>query len=197
MMNHSGILVAANIIVFLSWLVFWIGFISLLRRSWLKEKNRNTRSILGIMIQGIGLGIAFSIHRDYAQYDASINAVLRIMIFSFAALLAPWSTWLALRAIKILGKQWSLAARTLADHELIISGPYRYIRHPVYAAMLGLLVATGILITHPLAFIIAIIVFVWGTQLRIKSEEKLLIDRFGNEYLGYRKKVKAVIPFIW
>jgi protein-S-isoprenylcysteine O-methyltransferase Ste14 len=191
------ILKMANIIVFLSWLVFWIGFFSLLRHSWLKEKNRNSRSIIGIIIQGIGLGIVFSIHRDYTQYDDLMDAVPRIVIFSIACMLAPLSAWLALRAIKILGKQWSLAARTLIDHELITTGPYRFIRNPIYAAMLGLLISTGILITHPLAFIIAIIVFVWGTQLRIKSEEKLLIDRFGNDYLAYRKKVKAIIPFIW
>jgi protein-S-isoprenylcysteine O-methyltransferase Ste14 len=45
-------------------------------------------------------------------------------------------------AVCALGKQWSIAARVVEGHELITDGPYRIVRHPIYAGMLGLLVAT-------------------------------------------------------
>ena len=196
-MNNPKIFIFANIIVFLSWLVFWIGFFTILRPGKQKDKVRDPRSIIGIIIEGIGLGIAFAIHRDYARCDELIGIIPRIIIYTIAAILAPLSAWLALTAIRTLGKQWSLTARTLVNHELITTGPYRFVRHPIYAAMLGLLFATGILITHPVALIVAIIIFAFGTQLRINSEEKLLIGLFGNTYLDYRKNVKAIIPFIW
>ena len=47
-------------------------------------------------------------------------------------------------AIKELGKQWSFQARLIEDHKLVTSGVYQIVRHPIYAAMLGKLLATGI-----------------------------------------------------
>ena len=61
-----------------------------------------------------------------------------------ASALALASGLFAVAAVRRLGAQWSFVARVTESHELITSGPYAIVRHPIYAAMLGLLIATGL-----------------------------------------------------
>ncbi|MGI9088170.1 MAG: methyltransferase family protein [Chthoniobacterales bacterium] len=58
------------------------------------------------------------------------------------------SVWLVLAAVRTLGKNWSLAARVTTDHELIETGPYARVRHPIYTGMLGMLIADGLVFGH-------------------------------------------------
>ncbi|MFS8084040.1 MAG: methyltransferase, partial [Acidobacteriota bacterium] len=106
------------------------------------------------------------------------------------------SVWFFATAIRTLGKQWSLAARVLEGHKLVTEGPYRIVRNPIYTAMFGMLLATGVAISHWSGLLIAIIVFAIGTVIRVHSEEKLLREAFGAEFEAYAQRVPAVVPFI-
>ena len=99
-------------------------------------------------------------------------------------------------AIKELGKQWSLQARLIEDHKLVPGGVYQIVRHPIYTAMLGMLIATGIVVSHWLILLIAVAVFIIGTKIRTVSEEKLLRDAFGGEFEDFAAKVPGLIPFL-
>ena len=64
--------------------------------------------------------------------------------FTIASMvLGPASVGLAWFAVRHLGKQWRIQAALSEDHELVQTGPYRWVRHPIYASMLGMLLATG------------------------------------------------------
>lgn len=93
-----------------------------------------------------------------------------------------------------LGRNWSIVARTLSDHELVRSGPYARIRHPIYLGlllfMLGLAVAYG----HWLQLVIAVPVYLAGTQIRTSIEDQLLEQRFGEAFRDYRNSTPALIP---
>ena len=65
--------------------------------------------------------------------------ILNIIFQISAILLAASSVWMAISAVKELGKQWSLQARLIEDHKLITGGVYQIVRHPIYTAMLGML----------------------------------------------------------
>jgi len=93
-----------------------------------------------------------------------------------------------------LGKQWSLKARVLDDHKMVTDGPYGLVRHPIYTAMLAMLVANTLLFHNWIGAIPAFICFFVGTWMRVKSEEKLLSETFGKEFEEYRKRVPAIIP---
>lgn len=99
--------------------------------------------------------------------------------------------WSALRA---LGKQWSLQARVLEDHKLVREGPYRFVRHPIYSGILGMIVAGGLAWTHCIRSTIALVLFGVGTAIRVQSEEKLLREQFGAEFEDYKRNVPAVLP---
>jgi protein-S-isoprenylcysteine O-methyltransferase Ste14 len=111
--------------------------------------------------------------------------------------IAVVSGWLIESAIRTLGKQWALRARLVEDHQLITVGPYAHIRNPIYTGMLGMLIATGLATEHWIAMIAAIVIFVIGMVIRVRSEEKLLRAEFGEEFEAYARRVPAVVPGIF
>jgi protein-S-isoprenylcysteine O-methyltransferase Ste14 len=60
--------------------------------------------------------------------------------------------------------------------------------------MLGMLLATGLAISHWLAVLAALLVFIIGTVIRVRSEEKLLREAFGQEFDNYSRSVPAIVP---
>jgi protein-S-isoprenylcysteine O-methyltransferase Ste14 len=83
-----------------------------------------------------------------------------------------------------------------AGHRLLTSGPYRPVRHPFYASLLGLLLATGITTTHWPALPASLAVFLVGTGIRVRAEDALLGARFGADFHAYRRRTAAYIPFV-
>jgi len=95
-----------------------------------------------------------------------------------------------------LGRQWRVDAGLNRDHELIMSGPYKLVRHPIYTSMLCILFGTGFMVTPLWLFLPAVIVFVVGTEIRIRIEDQLLSSRFGKRFREYESSVPAYIPFL-
>ncbi len=94
-----------------------------------------------------------------------------------------------------LGRNWSPHATFKQSHELIQNGVYAYVRHPIYCGMLLMIIGTTINIRLTFGFIILVLACMvfW---LKIKSEEKMMTDHFPKEYKAYRKRVKAIIPYV-
>jgi protein-S-isoprenylcysteine O-methyltransferase Ste14 len=67
------------------------------------------------------------------------------------------SVLLVMAAVKTLGKEWSITARMVEDHKLATKGPYARVRHPIYTGMLGMLIATGLAVSHWIALVAAIV----------------------------------------
>jgi protein-S-isoprenylcysteine O-methyltransferase Ste14 len=103
---------------------------------------------------------------------------------------------LVLRSRTALGAAWSLVPKADQDMGLVITGPYRIVRHPIY---LGLtLLATGQAVAFgswPALFIVLsgiVPTFVW----RARAEETLLSHTFGERYDLYRRRTKMIIPYL-
>lgn len=186
----------ASAIVFLSWAVFAVGFILRPWRRGQTEKWRDPRTIFGFFVEAAGYAITFSVRRRFPTAFLSLGPAVEWTFAAIAALLAAGSVWLALAAINVLGKHWSPAARIIEGHELVMEGPYRMVRHPIYAAMLGLMIATGLVISKPWALGAGAVLYLLGTTSRIRIEERLLLQQFGDRYKEYKSKVHALIPFV-
>jgi protein-S-isoprenylcysteine O-methyltransferase Ste14 len=104
--------------------------------------------------------------------------------------------WLAWTALRALGKQWRIDAGLNADHELVQSGPYRIMRHPIYASMFCMLLGTGLAATPLYLFGLAILLFIAGTEIRVRVEDSLLESLFGDRFREYRAQVAAYLPFV-
>ena len=94
-----------------------------------------------------------------------------------------------------IGRNWSPRPAVKENHELVTSGPYAYVRHPIYTGLL--LSAFGTFLTGSyfglVVLIIALIIFIS----RIGREEKIMLELFPNDYPEYKKRTKVLIPFIW
>ncbi len=96
----------------------------------------------------------------------------------------------------VLGRNWSGTVTLKQGHELVRSGPYRIVRHPIYSGLLLALLGTAIARGDIGGFIgVAIAAF----TLRLKSftEESFMTEQFGPQYTAYKGDVKALIPLVW
>jgi len=110
--------------------------------------------------------------------------------------LAPVGTVFGWLAVRHLGKQLRILAGLYADHELIRTGPYAVVRHPVYASLFLMLLATGLLFARWPLLLLSVTLYIAGTEIRIHAEEGLLRTRFGQQFEEYRRQVPAYVPFV-
>ena len=94
-----------------------------------------------------------------------------------------------------LGRNWGSRPGIKVDHKLIRTGPYRFVRNPIYTGILFGYAGTAIVIGELWAFVLILFVLVVFLG-KIHAEEKFLLEEFGEDYLQYRKEVKALIPYL-
>ena len=103
------------------------------------------------------------------------------------------SIGLAVWARRHLGRNWSGRIEIKVDHELIRSGPYRLLRHPIYTAMLGMCAGTAIVDGHVHA-LAGVAVFVAAYWRKVRMEEANMRNAFGARYDAYRRATWGAIP---
>jgi protein-S-isoprenylcysteine O-methyltransferase Ste14 len=96
-----------------------------------------------------------------------------------------------------MGRNWSIVARTREDHELVQSGPFAVMRHPIYTAITLQLIGCAVALGHPGRLIVALPLYALGTWLRISVEERLLHTMFGERYDAYAHRVKRFVPGVF
>jgi protein-S-isoprenylcysteine O-methyltransferase Ste14 len=181
-------------VVALCWLGFGVVLIVGSKGAGTSTRKRDFKSHTGFLLQILGYAICFCWSRTYFSPLAPMSEAVESTIAAFAAMTAIASTWFCFSAARALGRQWALVARVIEGHELIQQGPYATVRNPIYLAMLGMLFATGLVISHWEALAGATVVFVIGTEIRIRSEEKLLREAFGMQFDQYTREVPALVP---
>jgi protein-S-isoprenylcysteine O-methyltransferase Ste14 len=186
-------------VVMLSWLAFVGVFASFLRKKApsAPDSKRERTSIAGIALQGVSYAIVWTLRRPPFSPIVSAGKSAEIALAILIMTVAIGSVWFCSAAVRILGKQWSITARVLEGHKLITEGPYSVVRNPIYTGMFGMLLATGLAISHWIGLLIAIVVFAAGTAIRVHSEEKLLREAFLEEFESYARRVPAVVPFLF
>lgn len=93
-----------------------------------------------------------------------------------------------------LGRQLGIDAGLNADHELVTSGPYKFVPHPIYTSMFRL-GATGFMVTPLPILLLSTVVFMIGTEFHVRIEDRLLASHFGEQFRDYQRRVPAYIPF--
>jgi protein-S-isoprenylcysteine O-methyltransferase Ste14 len=190
----------AFVVVLICWFVFVGIFLLRKRPPSPPDSKREPGSIVGLALQGVSYGLIWGMRRQ-AFTPIMGGGEMRNLVATAAGVLAIvaaiGSVWLTTNAVKTLGKEWSLTARLVEGHKLATSGPYAYVRHPIYSGMLGMLVATGLAVSHWAALPAGLIVFFVGTIIRVRSEERLLREAFGEEFKNYAQRVPAIVPGLY
>lgn len=141
-----------------------------------------------------------------------VGSVLLPVIYLFTPLLAfadyrlpwfvPWfgavvmigGLWLFWRSHADLGVNWSITLELRKDHQLVKHGVYRSIRHPMYAAIWLFSLAQGLLLQNWLAGWSALVTFAALYAFRVRREEQMMCEKFGQQYVDYMRHTGRLIP---
>lgn len=99
-------------------------------------------------------------------------------------------------ARQYLGGNWSRAVTVKQDHELITSGPYALVRHPIYTGLIVAVAGSALAIGRWRA-VAGTVLFVLALWLKLRLEERFMKEQFGAAYEAYARGVKAIVPFIF
>jgi protein-S-isoprenylcysteine O-methyltransferase Ste14 len=181
---------AAWIEILLCWVLWWYPF--LFRAPHLQKRASITvagPSSVGLLLQTAALVLAFVLHVPF-QTPLGTARALAAMIPGPVAVVMGWT------AVRHLGRQFRIQAGLYEDHQLVRTGPYAIVRHPIYSSMLALLLAMLLAMTQPRWVGILLVLYITGTEIRVWAEERLLAGRFPRECAEYRKQAPAYIPFV-
>jgi protein-S-isoprenylcysteine O-methyltransferase Ste14 len=148
----------------------------------------NSRSRWGLLLQFLAYSLLWQSH-FWARSLPIWRTGVSVALFSLAVVLS----WTSSRA---LAGQLRIDAALGADHRLVRSGPYALVRNPIYTSMLLVLCAIAVIIAGWKLFVAALMLFVIGTEIRVRIEERLLASHFGEEFKEYKRSVPAYIPFL-
>ncbi len=120
-------------------------------------------------------------HRDWML-------AMGMMVCVFGLFVTIWARW-------TLAGNWSSDVTFKQNHELVRTGPYQFVRHPIYTGLLVMCLGTAIEVGQ-LRCGLSIVMVGIGFWIKLKQEERLMLRHFPNEYPAYRKQVKALVPFV-
>jgi protein-S-isoprenylcysteine O-methyltransferase Ste14 len=109
------------------------------------------------------------------------------------ALLVWAGVLLAIWARVILGRNWSAVVQVKQGHELIERGPYRWVRHPIYTGLLLAFLGTALALGEWRGLLGTAIVAV-SFWFKLRLEERWMREQFGEAYVAYMQRVKALVP---
>jgi protein-S-isoprenylcysteine O-methyltransferase Ste14 len=172
--------------------VVWLMAAIFTKRTVYRESiARRFRYMIPILIgwylvsRGYRLGSPFNIH-VIPRTDAILVA---------AAILCVFGLGFCLWARAVLGRNWSGTVTLKQDHELIVRGPYRLVRHPIYTALLAMLMATAIEQGHIAGMIGLVFVFI-SFWIKSTDEEEVMLGQFSDQYRAYQLRTKRLVPFV-
>lgn len=133
----------------------------------------------------------FSPWFDFAEY-ALHPAALAAGVALYAA-----GLWLFYKSHADLGDNWSITLQVRQQHTLVTRGVYRRVRHPMYTAILLYTLGQTLVIPNWLAGPTYLAAMVLLIALRLRPEEQMMLDKFGEEYAEYQKNTKRLVPWVW
>jgi protein-S-isoprenylcysteine O-methyltransferase Ste14 len=177
---------ALQIAIAIAWVVFWV--IWLVAAFGAKQGRGGVRQIPLRGLSALAVILLFRVFRGGSlQVHSLVLGVIGVAVFATGIALAIW-------ARIYLGRNWGMPTTQKDDPELVTSGPYRFVRHPIYSGILLGVLGTA-LATNLLG---VIIVGVLGAYFYYSAlvEEKNLTATFPTTYPAYRTSTKMLIPFV-
>ena len=168
-------------------LIFGAAFL-LARRKPQVPATVDRRARWGMVLQGLAYALLWQ-----GQFW---HAALPTWRFALSVIFLAMASALAWTGTRALGPQWRFDAGLRADHQLVTTGAYRFMRHPIYCSMLCLWLGIGFMVTPWPLFLLSTVVLIEGTEIRVRIEDKLLASHFGERFRQYQQSAAAYVPFI-
>jgi protein-S-isoprenylcysteine O-methyltransferase Ste14 len=171
----------------------WIGSLPFVKRNVQQQPISST--LQNTIVLAVGLFLLFGSPSTPDWFNQPVFPVTFPLALAGLGL-AICGIGLSIWARLILGENWSGFPSIKQNHRLIVTGPYRLVRHPIYSglliALLGSALQYGLIRSFLALFTCAI-----GLYLKVSAEEEFMVQRFGEAYLRYRRNVNALVPFLF
>ena len=150
---------------------------------------RAIERLFELLLAALVLSVCFQGGRLVRQFAFPAPAWLRWAGVGFGIISLGLFAWTHVT----LGRFWSTCLQLRPDHRLVTAGPYARIRHPMYSAILGWMMSLGLVAANWMPFVFAAMTALNFT-LRIRPEEKMMLQQFGDEYRKYMKRTGRLLP---
>jgi protein-S-isoprenylcysteine O-methyltransferase Ste14 len=173
----------------IGWALFWIGWIAAAfsmkrgRPAW----SSQIRVRIPLLIAAVLL-VHAGAFRNQGLHSDPLRATIGLILFAAGLAFAVW-------ARVHIGRNWGTPMSKKADPELVTSGPYRFVRHPIYSGILLAGVGTAVALSWSWLFVVALTgaYFIYSATV----EERNLAAVFPDTYPAYRRSSKMLVPFIF
>jgi protein-S-isoprenylcysteine O-methyltransferase Ste14 len=176
------------------WIALEVGLAvrDLVRRRAHHSSDRGTRVIVALSL-GASIFVGVMLRQWLPTLDTPVPAA-----FAVTGLVAFWAG-LAVRvwAVVTLGRSFSTFVRADAGQAVVTHGPYRWVRHPSYTGLLLIALGIGLGARNWLSLLICAVVPMLGLLPRIAVEESELARVLGEEYRGYQRRTRRLVPGLW
>jgi protein-S-isoprenylcysteine O-methyltransferase Ste14 len=174
------------------WIVIWFVSAFFAKRTVYRQPWRQR-----VMYLGIGLVVWAIIHfmpLTVLSFRLPFaGPVTDVIGASLCALGLAFSVWARFH----LGRNWSGTVTIKEDHQLIQTGPYRWVRHPIYTGVLLAVVGTFLALVPSFAGLVGMAVLVAAFSFKLRQEERVMTNQFPDAYPAYKKRVRgALIPYL-
>ncbi|MBV9021020.1 MAG: isoprenylcysteine carboxylmethyltransferase family protein [Ktedonobacteraceae bacterium] len=179
--------------LWLLWAAYWMLSAQSTKQSEQSESGSSRLIHLGLVVAAFalvalpGLGIGFLGWRLLP--DPFIAFLIGVAVEALGLGFAVW-------ARIHLGQYWSGTIEIKSEHQLIRSGPYALVRHPIYTGFVLAFLGTA-LAANEFIGLLALMLIIVAYSRKIWMEEKWLVHQFGEEYTTYQREVNALVPFLW
>lgn len=187
MENLIRLILASSLFLYLE---YWVNLYRKINRNGSSSKG-NLLALIILLTVLCFVGISQIVYPEKGKLETLDNYLTRILgliCFIFGMLLSVWGK-------ETLGKNWSTAweCQIKEGHQLITSGPYKFIRHPIYSGLFLISLGFGLALANILSLVV-LSLFPIGFYFQAKKEEQLLESHFSDKYKSYKSKTKMFIP---
>ena len=169
---------------------FWA--ISALRVKPTKAREKSVDRLITLVVVVVALELLFA--RGLPMGPLGMRFVPRKDWIAYAGIALSWcGTILSLWARYCLGEYWSARVTLKEGHQLIRTGPYAWVRHPIYTGMLLACVGTA-LVVGEWRGLLAVLLLLTAHSRKAVREERMLTGEFGEEYTAYRQRTGFLLP---
>ena len=122
---------------------------------------------------------------------------LRLVPLAMGIVCFVLGLWLFHRSHADLGDNWSVTLQVREQHRLVTGGVYRYIRHPMYAALFLYSIGQLLVLPNWVAGASYLVTFGILYALRVRAEEHMMLETFGSDYATYMGRTRRLVPGVW
>ncbi|ANA41733.1 hypothetical protein A2G06_16455 (plasmid) [Geobacter anodireducens] len=155
----------------------------------MKDKG-SLRKMWRIILISLSVAILAKRFLPYAICGTSLCEEVAL-VFLCLGLAIRWG------AVIYLGKYFTVNVAITRGHSLVVTGPYRYVRHPSYTGLLLTFLGLAVLTNNWIGLIVLTVPVFFAVSYRIRVEESVMSDEFGSDYAEYCSRTKKLIPLVY